>query len=628
MAAPRVDRRLAAVLAADVVGYSRLMQRDEQGTLERLKAHRKEFVEPLVAEQGGRVVKLMGDGLLCEFGSAVDAVRCAVLMQQGMAEREAGAPAEERIRLRIGINLGDVIHEDGDVYGDGVNIAARLEALADPGGICIARNIHNQVKGKLAFRFAPMGRQRLKNIAEPIETWRVLPDGTAARATPMRWRSRFKPALAAALTVPLLIGAGAGGWWWYQAREPARAGGSALPAKPSIAVLPLANLSGDPRWERLADGITEDLITDLARAPDLLVIARNSTLPYKGKAADVRRVGQELGVRYVLEGSLQAAAGRVRVTAQLVDATTGGHLWAERYDRPEADLFAVQDEVAQNVAATLGGWYGRLAEARRGEARGRPPASLEAYDLYLLGLEEKHRLTKASMQEAIRLFSRAVELDPGFARGWVALATAYGLAAANGFVDDPLAANRLWAEYTKKAANLDPFDAFAQTQLGGVRALEGDLKGAEAALDRALALAPNDADMLALVAWNLPLIVGRPEEAVRYGQQAMALNPSTPAWYFGGLGIANYVAGSHEEAIAALQRGPLDGGELLMYWAMAQAQLGHVEEARKVAERIRTEFPSFTVEGYIRDFPVTAPGALAAIREGAAKAGFLPAATQ
>jgi TolB-like protein/Flp pilus assembly protein TadD len=381
---------------------------------------------------------------------------------------------------------------------------------------------------------------------------------------------------------------------------------------------------GEARWDRLADGITEDLITDLARDPDLLVIARNSTLPYKGKAVDVRKVAKDLGVRYVLEGSLQAAVGRVRVTAQLIDATTSGHLWAERYDRPEADLFAIQDDVARNIAGALGGWYGQLNEARRAEARRRPPASLEAYDLYLLGMEQKHQFTKASMDEAIRSFSRAVELDPGFARGWVMLGLAYNLSALSGFVDDPLAAIRRYAEYTKTAADLDPFDPFTQAMLGGVHALEGDLKGAEAAFDRALELAPNDVNTLTAVAWNLPLIVGRAEEAVRLARRAMALDPASPAVYAPALAVAQYVAGEYEETVATLRRAPLEGGETLMYWAMAQAQLGHVEEARKATERIRAEFPSFTVEGYIRDFPVTAPGALAVIREGAAKAGLLP----
>ena len=357
-----------------------------------------------------------------------------------------------------------------------------------------------------------------------------------------------------------------------------------LPAKPSLAVLPLANLSGDARWERLADGITEDIITDLARDPDLFVIARNSTLPYKGKAADVRQVGRELGVRYVLEGSLQAVPGRVRVTAQLIDATTGGHLWAERYDRPEADLFAVQDEVARNVASALGGWYGRVNEARRAEAKRRPPASLEAYDLYLLGLEQKHQLTKASMHDAIRSFSRAVELDPGFARGWTMLGA--GL--------QPLSRERLRRRCVrrqpalcrsdpKKAADLDPFDPFTQAMLGSVRGLEGDPKGAEVAFDRALALAPNDAQHadsrgVEPAAHRRAGGRGRAARATRDGP-----GPGVTGRVRPGLAVAQYTAGRYEDAVGTLRLAPLEGGEMLMFWAMAQAQLGHVKEARKAA---------------------------------------------
>jgi TolB-like protein/class 3 adenylate cyclase len=620
MAEAHAERRLAAILAADVVGYSRLIEQDEAATLAALKDLRRQVIDPLLAEHKGRIVKLMGDGALVEFASVVDAVACAVAVQRGVAERQAEVPPERRIVFRIGINLGDVVVEGEDLLGDGVNIAARLEQLAEPGGVLISGTAYDHLQGRLGLPIEDAGEQQVKNIARPVRVYRVRLDGAAASLISRPRRRRGWVLVPAAAAVLLLI-AGGGAWWFWP-------GGSTAGGKPGIAVLPLANLSGDPRWERLAGGITENIITDLAKSPDLLVIARNSTEVYKGKPVDVRRVGQELGVRYVLEGSLQAEAGRVRLTAQLIDASTGGHLWAERYDRPEMDLFAVQDEVAQNVAAALGGWYGRLAEARRGEAKRRPPASLEAYDLYLLGLEQKHLYTKASMQEAIRLFSRAVELDPGFARGWTMLGLACNIAATSGFVDDPAATNRMFVEDVKKAAALDPFDAFTQALLGGVRALEGDLKGAEVALDRALELGPNDANTLVAVTWQMPLIIGRADEAVRYGQRAMALDPGSPAVYAPALTVAQYAAGQYGEAVATLRRAPLEGGEMLMYWAMAQAQLGHAEEARKAAERIRSEFPSFTVEGYIRDFPVIAPGALAAIREGAAKAGLLPVATQ
>jgi TolB-like protein len=351
--APRVDRKLAAILALDVVGYSRLVGLDEAGTLARVKAHRVEFAEPLISEHHGRVVRLTGDGALVEFASAVDAVECAVAIQNGMTEREAHEPEERRMRFRIGINIGDIVLEDGDIYGDGVNVAARLETLADPGGICVARNVYNQVKNKLAFAFHPMGAHRVKNISEPVEAYRV---GPGPRGAP-------------------------------------RAGPS-LPDKPSVAVLPLDNLSGEERYERLADGITEDIITDLSRFRELFVIARHSAFAYKDKSTDVRQIARELGVQYVLEGSLQADGERVRITAQLVDGTTGSHLWAQRYDRPLHDVFAVQDEVTQSIMALLPGQYGVLARAGRESARRKPPDNLQAYDYYLLGAETKHRFTK------------------------------------------------------------------------------------------------------------------------------------------------------------------------------------------------------------------------------------------
>jgi TolB-like protein/class 3 adenylate cyclase/Flp pilus assembly protein TadD len=630
MATSRIDRRLAAILAADVVGYARLMQRDEQGTLERLKAHRKEFVEPLIAEHGGRIVKLMGDGLLCEFGSAVDAVRCAVLMQKGMAEREANVLEEDKIRFRIGINLGDIIHEDGDVYGDGVNLAARLEQLAEPGGVCIARNIHNQVKSKLAFRFAPMGPQRVKNIAEPVEVWRVVPDGIAVHAKPVGWRLTFKPALAAALALVLVVAAGAGSWWWYERQaSPGQPAETALPlpAKPSIAVLPLANLSGDPRWERLAGGITEDIITDLARHPDLFVIARNSTEAYKGKAVDVKQVGKGLGVHYVLEGSLQADAGRVRITAQLIDAATGGHLWAERYDRPEGELFAIQDEVVQKIANTIGAWHGQVARAQLAIARRKPPAGLDAYDFYLLGIEQKHKFTKESEAEAIRLLSRAVELDPGLARAWVGLAMAYVISASYGFSDDSRTAMERVRECTEKALTLDPSDAVALTMMGDIRAARGDLAGAKQEYERALATAPSDAEVLTLLAGSV-LTTSDPEWGAALGRQALRLNPMAPSYYYLFLSYAEYLRGAYREAVTLLRQVPQDSPPPLFFLALSHAQLGETQEAQKLAARLETEFPNFTVEGFIRDYPITNPPALAAIRESASKAGLLPAATQ
>ena len=347
----RAERRLAAILAADVVGYSSLMERDEDRTLARLKAHRREFIEPLIAEYQGRIVKLMGDGALVEFASVVDAVRCAVLIQQGMTQREAAVPEAERIRFRIGINLGDVIREaDGDLYGDGVNIAARLEQLAKPGGVAVSGTAYDQLQGKLDLPLEFAGEQRVKNIERLVRAYHVQLDSRAPRlGSP--WTPRLnRRVVTTVFVLLLLITAAAGGWWWWHPNEPA---GTPLPDKPSVAVLPFTNLSADPRQEYLSDGITEDLITALSRFPELLVIARNSTFHYKGQAIDVRLVGETLGARYVVEGGLQADAGRVRVTAQLIDARSGLHRWADSFDRVLTDIFAVQDEITQRITGAL-----------------------------------------------------------------------------------------------------------------------------------------------------------------------------------------------------------------------------------------------------------------------------------
>src|SRR5690242_17484000 len=344
MAAARVERRLAAILAADVVGYSALMERDEDRTLARLKAHRREFIEPLIAEYQGRVVKLMGDGALVEFASVVDAVRCAVEIQRGMDERNAAIPIERRIEFRIGINVGDVIIDGDDIYGDGVNIAARLEALAAPGGICVSRVVRDQVRDKLDFSFEDMGEQQVKNIARPIRTHRVLIDSAAEQG---------------------------------DRANSAATRGRALPLKPSIAVLPFANMSGDAEQEYFSDGITEDIITNLSRNHSFFVISRSTSFTYKGPAVDVGKIGRDLGVRYVLEGSVRRAGNRVRITAQLIEAASGHHLWADRYDRELADVFAVQDEIALSITGAIAPG---IISAEIQQAQRKDPGQLDARD--------------------------------------------------------------------------------------------------------------------------------------------------------------------------------------------------------------------------------------------------------
>src|SRR4051794_17049856 len=382
MTTARAERRLAAILAADVVGYSRLIERDERGTLERLRTYRKELVEPLLAEHRGRVVKLMGDGALCEFASVVDAVACAVAIQRGMAERETGMLEEERLRFRIGINLGDVVREaDGDLYGDGVNIAARLEGVAEPGGIVVSGTAYDHLQGKLDCGLAPLGEQRLKTIERPVRAYRVeLGDGVPITA-------------AAAPLSP--------------------------PDKPAVAVLPFDNLSGDPEQAYFSDGITEDIITELCRFRELLVIARNSSFAFRGKAVDVREIGRALGAGYVVEGSVRCAGERVRITAQLIDAAMGAHLWAERWDRPLDDVFAVQDEIARGIVATVAA---RVLEASEVAARRRPPRDVRAYDLFLQGYRLSDTYTPEAQARAKDLFERARQVDPTFARAYTGLA--------------------------------------------------------------------------------------------------------------------------------------------------------------------------------------------------------------
>jgi TolB-like protein/class 3 adenylate cyclase len=627
MAAPRIDRRLTAVLAADVVGYSRLVQRDEQGTLGRLKAHRGELVEPLVAEHGGRVVKLMGDGILCEFPSAVHAVACAVAIQKGMAERERAVPEAERVRFRIGINVGDVVHEGGDILGDGVNVAARLEALAEPGGVLLARNVHNQVKDKLAFRFEPAGRHRVKNIAEPVEVWRVAPGEVAARAAG-RWRRWLRPAyaVAAALAFLLLLGAVAAGWWWYGARSFSGASGPPSLDRPAIAVLPFDDFGGDARQQRLADAFTEDLITELARCRDLLVIARNSVEAFKGKGVDVRQVGKELGVRYALEGSLQVEPERVRITAQLIETGTGAHLWSERYDRPADDLFAVRDEVLARLVGTLTGYDGPIWAEWREAARRRPPQSLGAWDYFLLANGPYRRHDKEGNAEARRLLEKAIELDPGLARAWEFLANTHMQDWINGWTGDRARSLALMRETAERAAALDPADAHAQLMLGTAYFARDEVELGSQAWERALALAPNDALVNRAIGGQLPMALGaeRAAQGVELVQRALSqLDPFHPPFQYMSLGVPLYFSGRYAEAVAALEKVPEPWLEVRIMLALSAAQAGLQDKARRNAEEVLRLEPGFTAEAWVdNDFYQPGGSSAALFFEGARKAGL------
>jgi len=637
----RAERKLAAILAADVAGYSRLMGADEEGTLAQLKAHRRALVDPKIREHRGKIIKTTGDGLLVEFASAVDAVRCAVEIQRGMAERNAGVPQNRRIEFRVGINLGDIIHDDNDIFGDGVNVAARLEGLAEPGGICISRSVRDPVRDKLGFTFEDIGEQELKNIAAPIHAYRVRFEGVEPEArAALLFRPRPRRNLVAASLIGLAavcVVAIAVGFWPHRAprpvpAQPVAAVASAplpLPDKPSIAVLPFTNIGGDAKQERLADGLTEDLITDLSRYRDLFVIARNSVMAYKGKVVSVQQVGRDLGVRYVLEGSIQVSDDRVRVTAQLIDAATEVHVWSDRYDRALDDIFDVQNEVTQKIAAALGpATTGAVIVAETAIARRKPPANFQAYDYYLLGMEAHLRLTKDGESQAIELFKKAIELDPQYARGYMGLGFVYADFAWWGWAGGN---SQDWFEKAKvallKAIDLDPTNNRAYTILGMVYVALNDFDRGLATYEQSFALNPNDPTMLMIYGDSLPL-VGRAKEGAEMINRAFRLNPHHPNWYYTNIDPF-YATGQYDEVITRSRRvtGEPAAWNLALL-AMSYAQLGQKKEAAAAMAALSQKFPDPSFErllsefGGIRDQPT-----LALYLDGARKAGIRDCAT-
>jgi TolB-like protein len=441
LATERVERRLTAILAADVAGYSRMMGKDEEGTLAQLKAHRRALVDPKIAEHRGRIVKTTGDGMLVEFASVVDALRCAVEVQRGMTARNAEVPQDKRIEFRVGIHQGDVIIEGGDIYGDGVNVAARLESLAEPGGICVSARVQEDARGKLESAFEDLGDQQLKNIERAVRVYRVRPSGTPRPTLP-------------------------------------------LPEKPSIAVLPFQNMSGDPEQEYFADGIVDEIITALSRFRSLFVIARNSTFTYKGRPVDVKQVGRELGVRYVLEGSVRRSASRVRITGQLIDAATGAHLWADRFDGELQDIFDLQDRVTVSVVSAIAP---RLEQAEIERAKRKRTESLDAYEYLLRGIASFDRFTREANDEALRLFYRAVELDPDFASAYGMAAWCYIRRKANGWMVDRVQETNEAARLARCAVQMGKDDAHALCTAGYTLAFVAhDLDTGTNFIDRAL----------------------------------------------------------------------------------------------------------------------------------------------
>jgi adenylate cyclase len=562
----RVERRLAAILAGDVAGYSRLMGADEEGTLRELKEHRAAFLHPKVAEHRGRIVKTTGEGVLIEFPSVVDAVRCAVEMQRGMAERNADIPADRRIELRMGINLGDIIIDADDIYGDGVNVAARLEALAEPGGICVSRVVRDQVRDRLNVAFDDMGEQQVKNIARAVRVYRIAPNMAAGA---------------------ILL---------------AKTAGTAsldLSERPSIAVLPFQNMSNDPEQEYFVDGIVEDIITGLSRIKWLLVIARNSTFTYKGRAVDIKQASRELGVRYVLEGSLRKAGNRVRITTQLIEAASGTHVWAERYDRALDDIFEVQDQITLSVVGAI---EPSLRQAEIERAKRKRPESLDAYDLYLRALPHAHVFMPGEADRALALLGQALELQPDFPAARAAAAWCHEMRYLRGGLQE--ADKKAALDHAQAAIEAGADDAMTLATAGFVIGLVAhDYKTAMEVIDRALTLTAASSLALGMGATVLAH-AGESVRAIDYAERAIRLTPFSRESAVPYVALAMVYCASSDFAAAvaaaatAIQANPRFSLSHALH-AAALSRLDRGDEARDAARRVIECEPDFTVSRFV-----------------------------
>jgi adenylate cyclase len=563
MDVPGPERRLAAVLAADMVGYSRLMEADEAGTLARLKTHRIELIDPVISRNRGRIIKTTGDGLLVEFHSVVDAVLCAAEVQRRMGRRNADVPPARWIQFRIGINLGDVIVDQNDIFGDGVNVAARLEALAEPGGICVSSAVRDQLGQRLdGVEFDDLGEQNVKNIARAIHVFRV----------------RLNEEMASAPD---------------GAKDTAPTPG--ISKKPSIAVLPFANMSGDPEQEFFADGLTEDIITELSRFHDLLVISRNSTFVYKGKAVKVQEVAREFGVDYVVEGSVRKAGGRVRVTVQLIDAETDRHIWAERYDRELEDIFAIQDEMTRAIASTL---PGRVEAASHDRAKRKRTDNMAAYECVLAAKILHHRSNRDDNAQAQSLLDRALSLDANYAHAHAWKACVLGQTWVYGWcVDRDLCFQQVSSEL-ETALALDDNDSDVHRILAALNLNRDDHDKAAYHQERALALNPNY-DLVVVQQGELLTWLGRPEEGIDWIKKAMRLNPYHPERFWSHLGRAYYCAEKYAEAAEAFSRITRPDQTHHAFLAAIFAQMGNAVAAGAHAAEVLKREPAFSVANHL-----------------------------
>jgi len=553
LSSEHVERRLAAILAADVAGSCRLIGIDEEGTLAQLKAIRKTIFDPKIAEHHGRIVKNTGDGALVEFASVVDAVRCADEIQRGVTEQNIDVPQVKRIEFRIGIHVGDIIIEESDIFGDGVNIAVRLEGIAEPGGVSISDDAHRQIRGKVEISFEDMGSQSLKNIAEPMRAWRVSGAPTVAMTADR-----------------------------------------AATDKPSIAVLPFDNMGSGEEQQYFGDGISDDIITELSRFRQLRVLARNSSFQFRGPNVDVGRVSRELGIQYILEGSVRRLGNRIRITAQLIDASSGHHVWADRFDRPLEELFDVQDQVVRTIVGTL---VGRLQADRTDRAKRKPPTSLVAYECVLRG-DALPVYDDASEAEARRLFKRAIELDPEYAKSYALLAFAIcrewylDMSGSDAALDQALA-------LAKRAVELDDGQETCLAALGFVQMCRSSFDLAEHYYTRALALNPNNPTVLANLG-GLYVCLGDPAKGMDYLKEAKVVDPFfAPKWYWGQVGRAYFVTHQYDDAIAAFARYPSTRVWGLAYLAACYALTGNIDRSKHHAAEVLRLMPEFSISRYV-----------------------------
>ncbi|WP_426527222.1 adenylate/guanylate cyclase domain-containing protein [Bradyrhizobium sp. McL0615] len=587
-----MERRLAAVLAADVAGYSLLMGRNEEGTVSQLKAFRKTLVDPTIAAYRGRIVKTTGDGMLVEFASAVDAARCAVEVQRAVARENVALPPQTRIEFRIGIHVGDIIFDDADIFGDGVNIAARLEGLSQPGGICISDDAQRQIRGKLDTPFEDMGLQNLKNIAEPMRAWRLSDAKSPALLSPDR---------SVETTQPL-----------------------ALPDKPSIAVLPFQNMSSDPEQDYFADGMVEDIITALSHYHALFVIARNSSFTYKGHAVDVKQVGRELGVRYVLEGSVRRVLDRVRVTGQLIDASTGAHLWADRFDGALKDIFDLQDDITLRVVGAIAP---KLEQAEIVRAMRKPTESLDGYDYYLRAMSNFHKGGRKDISEALRLFYKAIELDDKFSSAYGMASWSYARRKLNGWADEGSSEASEAERIADRAVECGGDNAVALASSGiAIGYMFADFERAASLMDRAQALNPNLAMAWHLSGW-IRCLIGRQDLAIEHLERVVRLSPVDPQrpGMLAAIATAHFAAGRFDTASSLATAAMLEQSSnfiAALVAAGANAMAGNLDIASSAMERVRALDPNFRLHKVKDRLPHRQPEVLAQWEDALRRAGL------